>query len=159
MALISKDLNGTTHQIQTLQEISAIIESKISFEKTEITPTFKQKLQALQLNNGNKIKTVQKLKYLCKIITWNLNEKPSIESHVTKLKQAERITCTTYKNKSLSIITKIRYYNSVANSETTCETLFKLNIKSNIQFKMYFQLNIQFQLIISDKLKKIDKKY
>lgn len=143
LALLSSTLEEAIHQIEVLQEIAAKVGLQISFEKTEIMPTFKQELQALQLNNGNKIKIVKKFKYLGEIITWNLNEKLSIETRVTKLKQAQRITWPTYKKKSLSINAKIRHYNSVIKPEATyaSETIFKLNTQST-----------------TDKLQKIDRR-
>lgn len=143
LALLSNSLEETTHQIEVLRDIAAKIGLQISIEKTELMPTFKQELRYLQLNNGDKIKIVQKFKYLGEIITWNLDEKPSIENRITKLKQAQRITWPTYKKKSLSINAKIRHYNAVVKPEATyaSETLFKLNTQAT-----------------TDKLQKIDRR-
>lgn len=95
-------------------------------------PSFKMETPAITLTNNKQIKIVNKFKYLGEIITWNVNEKASIQHRTTKLKQAQYITWPAYKKKSLSINAKFKHYNSVIKPEATyaSETLFKLNTRS-----------------------------
>lgn len=132
LALLANNMEEAKRQIEELEIIAAKVGLQISFEKTEMMPTFKTEETVAQMKNNKQIKIVKKFKYLGEIITWNSNEKASIESRTTKLRQAQRITWPTYKKKSLSMNAKLKHYYSVVKPEATyaSETLFKLNAKS-----------------------------
>lgn len=132
LALLANDMEEAKLQIEELDNIARKVGLQISYEKTEIMPTFPVTAPTITLANTKQIKIVNKFKYLGEIITWNSNEKSSIESRTFKLKRAQRITWPTYKKKSLSINAKLQHYCSVIKPEATyaCETLFKLNTKA-----------------------------
>lgn len=143
LALLANNVEEAKVQIEQLENIAAKVGLQISFEKTEIMPTIEVETPVIQLNNNKQIKVVKKFKYLGEIITWNINEKASIEYRTTKLRQAQRVTWSTYKKKCLSMNAKFKHYGSVVKPEATyaSETLFKLNTKAT-----------------TDKLQKIDRR-
>lgn len=132
LALLANDIEEAKFQIEELENIARKVGLQISYEKTEMMPTFPVTTPTIILTNNKQIKIVHKFKYLGEIISWNSNEKSAIENRTFKIKRAQRLTWPTYKKQSLSINAKLQHYCTVVKPEATyaCETLFKLNTKA-----------------------------
>lgn len=116
LAIFSDSLNTAVEQVFQLKIQAAKAGLQISFEKTKFLTNIKQAPRELTVGQ-DKIKRVDKFKYLGELITPNLSEKEAFTIRMNKMETAYHLTKGVYNKRSISFKAKLRHYCTVIRPE------------------------------------------
>lgn len=116
LAILSRNTDTATEQINILKQEADKAGLQISFEKTKYMTNIKSAPHHLRTKHG-KIERVDSFKYLGEIVHLKTSEREANYSRREKMAAAFRRTHALYKRKAISRRAKLRHYNTVIKTE------------------------------------------